>query len=132
MSVNHGARSGGIIGIYFRFFLMIKVCYVFLLESPHRCDFNEYTQYTIFNTKKENQPKLSQICSYGFFSMGIKNVFEIAVINEPSVFEALKFYSNWIKPSGNLLLSTGRSKAVLLLCFRIIRPYTVELQWAEY
>ena len=28
----------------------------------------------------------------GFFTMGLKNVFEIAVVNEPSVFEPLKFY----------------------------------------
>ena len=26
--------------------------------------------------KKENHPKLDQICSYGFFSMGLKNEFE--------------------------------------------------------
>ena len=28
----------------------------------------------------------------GFFSMGLKNEFETAVVNEPSVFEPLKFY----------------------------------------
>ena len=44
----------------------MKVYCVFSLESPHRGDSNEYTQYTIFNIKKENHPKLSQICSYGF------------------------------------------------------------------
>ena len=44
----------------------MKVCCVFSLESPHRGDSNEYTQYTIFNIKTENNPKLSQICSYGF------------------------------------------------------------------
>ena len=43
---------------------------MFSLESPHRGDFNEHTQYTIFNIKKENHPKLSQICSYGFFYLG--------------------------------------------------------------
>ena len=32
----------------------------------------------------------------GFFTMGIKNVFEIAVVNEPSVFEPLKFYCIYI------------------------------------
>ena len=31
----------------------MKIYCVFLLESPHR-DSNEYTQYTIFHTKKEN------------------------------------------------------------------------------
>ena len=44
----------------------MKVCCVISLESPHRGDSNEYTQYTIFNIKKENNPKLSQICSSGF------------------------------------------------------------------
>ena len=42
---------------------------MFSLESPHRGDSNEYTQYTIFNIKK-NCPKLSQICSYGFLFQG--------------------------------------------------------------
>ena len=31
-------------------------------------DSNEYTQHTIFSIKKENPPKLSQICSYGIFT----------------------------------------------------------------
>ena len=28
----------------------------------------------------------------GFFSEGLKNEFETAMVNEPSVFESLKFY----------------------------------------
>ena len=40
----------------------------------------------------KNHPKLSQICSYGIFSKGLKNEFETAVVNESSVFEPLKFY----------------------------------------
>ena len=36
----------------------IKVCCMFSLESPHRGDSNENTQYTIFSIKKENHPKL--------------------------------------------------------------------------
>ena len=38
----------------------MKVYCVFSLESPHRGDSNEYTQYTIFNIKKKlpvNYPK---------------------------------------------------------------------------
>ena len=41
-------------------FLKMKVFCVFLLESSHRGDSNEYTQYTIFNIKKKitlNYPK---------------------------------------------------------------------------
>ena len=56
---------------------------MFSLESPHRGDSNEHTQYTTFQYKKENQPKLLYISSYGIFSK---------VVNEPSVFEPLKIY----------------------------------------
>ena len=73
-------------------FLNMKVCCVFSLESHHRGDSNEYTQYTIFNIKKENHPKRFYICSYGIFSKVPKNEFETAVVNELSVFEPLKFY----------------------------------------
>ena len=38
--------------------MYMKVCCVISLESPHRGDSNEYTQYTIFSTKEENPPKL--------------------------------------------------------------------------
>ena len=77
-------------GIFSIFFNM-KVCCVFSLESPHQGDSNEYTQYTIFNMKKNtlNYPKSAAV---GFFSKGLKNEFETAVVNEPSVFELLKFY----------------------------------------
>ena len=72
---------------------------MFSLELPHGGVSNENTQYTISQYEKENHPKLSQICSYGIFSMGLKNEFsrdlesefETAVLNEPSVFEPLKF-----------------------------------------
>ena len=65
---------------------------MFSLESPQRGDSNKYTQYTISQYKKENLPKLSQICNYGICSKGLKYEFETAVVNEPSVFEPLKFY----------------------------------------
>ena len=44
------------------------------------------------NIKKENHPKLFQICIYKICSKGLKKEFETAVVNEPSVFELLKFY----------------------------------------
>ena len=65
---------------------MMVYC-LFSLESPHRGDSNEYTQYTIFTMKKKNNlnyPKSP--------AMGLKNEFETAVVNEPSLFEPLKFY----------------------------------------
>ena len=61
------------------------------LESPHRSDSTEYTQCTIFNIKRTitiNYPKSAAV---GFFK-GLKNEFEPAVVNEPSVFGRLKFY----------------------------------------
>ena len=65
---------------------------MFSLESPHRGDFNEYTQYTNFNKKRKIDPNYHKFASVGFFSQGFKNEFETAMVNEPSVFEPLKFY----------------------------------------
>ena len=69
---------------------------MFSLESPHRGNSNEYTQHTIFNIKNKstlNYPKYNNVCSYGiFFSKRLKNEFETAVVNEPLVFEPLRFY----------------------------------------
>ena len=70
----------------------MKIYCVFSLESPQRGDSNEYTEYTISQYKKENLPNYPKSASMGFFSKGPKNVFETAVVNEPSVFEPLKFY----------------------------------------
>ena len=68
---------------------------MFSLKSPHRGDSNEHTQRAIIKLKKKitpNYPKYNNVCSYGIFPMGLKNEFEKTVINEPSVFEPLKFY----------------------------------------
>ena len=68
MSVNHSARSGGIIGISSRFSLInMKVFCVFSLESPHRGDFNKYTQYTIFNIKRKIDLNNLKSAAMGFF-----------------------------------------------------------------
>ena len=78
--------------VIFSIFFNMKVYCVFSLESHQRGDSNDYTQYTISQYRNENHPKLCQICNYGICSMGPKNEFEKAVVNEPSAFEALKFY----------------------------------------
>ena len=52
------------------------------------------TQYTIFNMNKKNTINYPKSTATGFFSKGLKNEFETAVVNEPSVFELLKFYCN--------------------------------------
>ena len=52
------ARSNhrDIVSIFFN----MKICFVFSLESPHRGDSNEYTQYTIFNIEKKIDQNLSK------------------------------------------------------------------------
>ena len=77
--------------IFFILFNM-RVCCVFSIESPHRGDSNEYTQYTVFNRNTKNHPKLFHVYSYEIFSKGLKNKFETVVVNESSVFEPLKIY----------------------------------------
>ena len=61
----------------------------------HRGDSNEYTQHSITNIKKKitlNIQNTIMSATMGFFGKGLKNDFEIAVVNELSVFEPLKFY----------------------------------------
>ena len=91
----------------FSIFFNMKVCCVFSLESPHRGDSNEYTQYAIFNIKKKVTLNDSKSAAMGFYSKGLKNEFETAVANEPSVFEPLKFYCTYSVSS--LLLFTARA-----------------------
>ena len=65
----------------------MNVCCVFSLELPHRGDSNEYTQYTILNLEKKitlNYPKSA--------AMGVFQRVETAMVNEPAMFEPLKFY----------------------------------------
>ena len=85
MNFNYSTRSGCIIGIFFRI-RSKNVCCVFSLESSHRGDSEEYTQYTIFNIKKENYPESAAMC----FSKGLKNEFKTVVVNEASMFGPLK------------------------------------------
>ena len=68
---------------------------MFSIESPHRGDSNEYTQYTIFNIKKKKITLNYSKLQLWYFSKGLKNEFETAVVNEPSGFELLKFYCSW-------------------------------------
>ena len=69
--------------------LNMKVCCVFSLELPH------YTQHTIFSTlyKEEKSALIILNLPLRDFSKGLKNELETAVVNEPSVFEPMKFYS---------------------------------------
>ena len=63
-----------------------------LLESPHSGDSIENTQYTIFNINKKITLDYPKSAAMGFLSQGLKNEFETAMVNEPSLFGPLKFY----------------------------------------
>ena len=65
---------------------------MFSLELPQRGDSNVYTQYTIFYLKKKITLNYPKSAAMGFCSMRLKMKFETVVVNEPSVFEPLKFY----------------------------------------
>ena len=99
-----------------------SICYVLALELPNRGDSNEYTQYYIFNMNKKKHPKSSQICSYGLFSMGLKNEFETAV---------LKFYCIWQKLVHNAFLFP-RSYDILVAYFTAILYSNVLMLYLGY
>ena len=69
----------------------MNVCCLFSLESPHGGDSNEYTQHTIFNIKKKNLPEIILSLPLWDISERLKNEFETDVVDEPSVFEPMKF-----------------------------------------
>ena len=89
--VDHSARSGDLIRVSLIFYNM-KVYCVLSLESPRWGDSNEHTQYTIFNMKKKSNLNYPKSAAMGVVSKGLKNEFETAKENEPSVFEPPKFY----------------------------------------
>ena len=64
---------------------------MFSLESPHRGDSNKYAQQTIFYIKRKKSSLTILSVLLWNFSKGLKNEFEAAVVDEPSVFEPLKF-----------------------------------------
>ena len=57
---------------------------------------------SFLNIKKENHPKSSQVCNYRICSKGPKNEFKTAVVNEPSVFEPLKFYCTCVNSQNEI------------------------------
>ena len=91
-----------------------------------RGDSNEYTLYTISQYEKENHPKLSQIYNYWICSKGLKNEFETAVVNEPSLFEPLTFYCIKYRPKGSADFSSGSEsygkQRIRALLFRVVCP----------
>ena len=67
MSVNRSTRTEGKVEISFSVFFNMKVYCVFLLESPHRGDPDENTNYTVFNIKKKITLNYPKSAAMGFF-----------------------------------------------------------------
>ena len=70
---------------------------MFSLELAHRVDSNENSQYTIFNLKKMKITQNYPFLQPGDFSKRLKNEFETAVVNEPSLLGPLKFYCSLLQ-----------------------------------
>ena len=80
----------------------MKECGVFSLESTHRGNSitssrQFYSVHIIYDFQYKKSPNLSHIRRYEMFSKRLKNEFETAVVNEPSVFEPLKVFYMSIK-----------------------------------
>ena len=79
---------------------------MFSLELPDQGDSNVNTKYTFFNIIKKIALNYPKFAAMGFFSKGLKNKFETAVVNESSVFEPRKVY--YIEIIYNSYLSQSR------------------------
>ena len=53
-------------------------------------------KFTILSIKKKFTLKYPKFDLQDFFSKGLKSEFEIAVVNEPSMFEPLQVYCLWL------------------------------------
>ena len=103
----------------------MKVCCVFSLESPHRGDSNKYTQYTIFNIKKKITLDYCKSAPMGLFNKGLKNEFKTVVVNEPSVFEPLKFYCTF---TSIFCANSNRIHGTLLLFVTLVEYIHVKFE----
>ena len=69
---------------------------MFSLESPHRRDSNVCIQYTIIKMKKKIAFKYPKSAAMGFFSEGLKDEFQTAMVNQSSVFEPLNVFCSLV------------------------------------
>ena len=90
-SANHSTRSGGHKREIFRLFFNMEIYCVFSLESPHGGDSNANINLP-FSILKKTITRTIPNLQPGDYFRGLKNEYETAVINEPSVFDPLKFY----------------------------------------
>ena len=100
MNVNHSAKTGDMVGIVFSSFFNMKVCCMFSLESPHHaimliihttCHY-QYKRKTNELTCIPNTIMSAAIRFFFWRGGGGLKIFDIAVVNEPSVFELSKFH----------------------------------------
>ena len=63
---------------------------MYSLELAHQGNSNEYILQFHNEIKKKN-PTFFYFVAIGRTSQGLKNEFELAMVNEPSVFELLRF-----------------------------------------
>ena len=75
----------------FSIFFNMKVDCVFSLESPHRGDSNEYTQYTIFIIKMKS-PQIILNLQLRVFFLGTQERVQNSRGKRAISFEPLKFY----------------------------------------
>ena len=67
-------------------------CGLIRIPSLRLGNSNEPILYAIFNINTKISLNYPKSAAMGFFSKGLKNEFEQAMVNESSVFEPLKFY----------------------------------------
>ena len=65
------------------------VCCVYLLELPHQGNSND--SHNFMMKKKKKNPTFFYFVAIRRTSQGLKNELELAMVNEPSVFELLRF-----------------------------------------
>ena len=70
----------------------MKVCCMFSLNEAIRKITHNIPLPNLNKLLTQNYPEYKNVCSLGFFCWGLKNEFEIAVVNEPSVFAPPNFY----------------------------------------
>ena len=122
MSVNQRAKSEA----------LYRYIFNFLQHEGMLCD----TIYP-FPDIKENQPKLSQICSYWSFSKELKYEFETAMVNKPLVLEPLKFYCSFESECQMVLKAMTNDIPLTLTANRVhhlyqrrsIWPFVVSFDW---
>ena len=103
----------------------MKVCCLFSLELPHRCDSNEYTQYTIFNIKKKITLYYPKSAAVGLFvapalaGRHMRASFRLFVRSSvhPFVRSSIRQHLTWVSCERNSSYSFAPIVLKLRMCF---------------